>query len=93
MSLHEYRQFIASRGVTVSDTGFSPDDLSPLMKAHQVASVDYSLNKGRAALFLDTGLGKSLCELEWARQVCEETGKPVLILTPLAVAGQMIREG
>jgi hypothetical protein len=44
-------------------------------------------------LFLDTGLGKSLCELEWARQVFEHTGNPVLILTPLAVAAQMIREG
>jgi len=51
------------------------------------------LNLSKAAMFLDTGLGKSLCELEYARQVADETGKPVLILTPLAVAGQMIREG
>jgi len=56
-------------------------------------AVEFALDAGKAAHFLDTGLGKSLCELEWARQVSEETGKPVLILTPLAVAGQMIREG
>jgi superfamily II DNA or RNA helicase len=42
---------------------------------------------------LDTGLGKSLIELEFARQCADETGKPSLILTPLAVAGQMVREG
>jgi len=41
----------------------------------------------------NTGLGKSFIELEFARQCAEETGKPSLILTPLAVAGQMIREG
>jgi len=93
MSLHEYRKFIASRAIDPTQHGFPPSDLSPMMKSHQTASVDYALNKGRAALFLDTGLGKSLCELEWARQVADETRKPVLILTPLAVAGQMIREG
>lgn len=41
----------------------------------------------------NTGLGKSFIELEFARQCAEETGKPSLILTPLAVAGQMVREG
>ena len=41
----------------------------------------------------NTGLGKSLIEIDFARQVAEETGKPSLILTPLAVAGQMVREG
>ena len=44
-------------------------------------------------MFLDTGLGKSFIELEFARQCQEETGKPSLILTPLAVAGQIVREG
>ena len=48
---------------------------------------------GKSAAFLDTGLGKSFIELEFARQCAEETGKPSIILTPLAVAGQMVREG
>lgn len=91
--LHEYRKFIASKSADVRRDGMTPDGMNPHAKAHQVAAVEYALKSGKAALFLDTGLGKSLCELEWARQVSGETGKPVLILTPLAVAGQMIREG
>jgi len=91
--LHEYRQFIASKAATVRKDGMAPRGMNDLAKLHQTVAIEYALNIGKAALFLDTGLGKSLCELEWARQVSEETGKPVLILTPLAVAGQMIREG
>ncbi|MGB0968635.1 MAG: DEAD/DEAH box helicase [Halocynthiibacter sp.] len=93
MSLHEYRKFISARSVESLSGGITPDEISPLMKFHQAKSVEYALEKARSALFLDTGLGKSFCELEWARHVAEETQKPVLILTPLAVAGQMIREG
>lgn len=93
MSLQEYRDFIASRRVAESMNGFHPHDLNDAMKVHQIVSAEFALERGSAALFLDTGLGKSLTELEWARQVAEETGKPSLILTPLAVAGQMVREG
>jgi superfamily II DNA or RNA helicase len=73
--------------------GMKPKEINPSAKAHQKAVMDFSLNAGMSAAFLDTGLGKSFVELEFARQVAEETRKPVLILTPLAVAGQMIREG
>lgn len=73
--------------------GFSPESLNDRMKEHQRRSVEYALERGACALFLDTGLGKSFTELEWARHVAEETGKPALILTPLAVAAQMVREG
>lgn len=93
MSLQEYRQFIASRAVSQTMQGFAPKPINSMAKAHQTAALDFALNRGKSAAFLDTGLGKSFIELEWARQVSEETGKPVLILTPLAVAGQMVREG
>ena len=93
MSIHEYRQFIAAKARGADMRGFAPDDMNPHMKPHQIAAVDFALRRGSAALFLDTGLGKSLCELEWARHVAMHTGKPVLILTPLAVAAQMVREG
>lgn len=94
MSLQEYREFIASRANAAAFAhGMDPLDIPAPTKLHQTKAIEYALRKGKAALFLDTGLGKSLCELEWARQVVEETGKPVLILTPLAVAGQMVREG
>ncbi len=93
VDLAEYRAFIASRADEQSNFGFAPKGLNDRLKHHQRVAIDYALNKGRASLFLDTGLGKSLCELEFARECAEETGKPSLILTPLAVAGQMVREG
>lgn len=91
--LAEYRAFIASRAVAVNRQGFDPKPINRHAKAHQSSVLDFALNKGRTAAFLDTGLGKSFIELEFARQCAEETGKPSLILTPLAVAGQMVREG
>lgn len=93
MSLHEYRAFIASRGRNTIRQGFSPRPINAAAKAHQTAVLDFALSIGKSAAFLDTGLGKSFIELEYARQCAEETGKPSLILTPLAVAGQMVREG
>lgn len=93
MSLADYRAFIAARAVTPSMGGFSPKPVNPAAKTHQEAALRFALEKGKSAAFLDTGLGKSFIELEFARQCAEETGKPSLILTPLAVAGQMIREG
>ena len=91
--LAEYRAFIASRAVATDRHGFDPQPINGAAKTHQRAVLDFALNKGRSAAFLDTGLGKSFIELEFARQCAEETGKPSLILTPLAVAGQMVREG
>jgi hypothetical protein len=91
--LKRYRAFIASRAVAGQMQGFTPHELNPMAKAHQRAALDFALRRGKSAAFLDTGLGKSFIELEFARQCAEETGKPSLILTPLAVAGQMVREG
>lgn len=91
--LAEYRAFIASRAIASTKAGFDPLPINSHAKKHQEAVLDFALNKGKSAAFLDTGLGKSFIELEFARQCAEETGKPSLILTPLAVAGQMVREG
>lgn len=93
MSIQSYRDFIAARKRKSQMFGFAPSETNEHLKTHQLRSVEFALQHGSAALFLDTGLGKSLCELEWACQVAEETGKPILILTPLAVAAQMVREG
>ena len=93
MSLQEYRAFIASRAPERQMHGFDPRVMPEIIKNHQRAVLDFALRRGKSAAFLDTGLGKSLIELEFARQCAEETGKPSLILTPLAVAGQMVREG
>jgi superfamily II DNA or RNA helicase len=91
--LHEYREYIASRAVAPQMAGFDHSPINSKAKTHQVAALEFALSKGKSAAFLDTGLGKSFIELEFARQCADETGKPSLILTPLAVAGQMVREG
>lgn len=92
-ALADYRAFIASRAVDAKRAGFDPHPITEAVKTHQEAVVQFALDRGKSAAFLDTGLGKSLIELEFARQCAEETRKPSLILTPLAVAGQMVREG
>lgn len=93
MSLSEYREYIASRAPKSAMRGFDPNPINNNAKTHQIAALEFALNRGASAAFLDTGLGKSFIELEFARQCADETGKPSLILTPLAVAGQMVREG
>jgi hypothetical protein len=54
--------------------------------------VDWSVRKGKSANFDDTGLGKTAMQLVWGQNVVEETNKPVLLLTPLAVGIQTLRE-
>ncbi len=93
MSVHKYREFMAKKTVKSKQSKRILSKSASAAKHHQRISIDFALSKGKAALFLDTGLGKSLCELDWARQVAEHTKKPALILTPLAVAGQIVREG
>jgi superfamily II DNA or RNA helicase len=93
MSLQEYRDLIAKRSRKADTHAGVSVDANRYAKKHQSAVIDYALNKRKTAAFLDTGLGKSLIELDFAEKCAEETGKPSLILTPLAVAGQMVREG
>lgn len=63
------------------------------MFPHQRALTEWSLKRGRAAIFADTGLGKSRMQLAWADSVRKHTGRPILILAPLAVAAQTASEG
>jgi hypothetical protein len=98
MNKQAYETFLASKRRTVEPTGIAGDvALSDKLFAFQAAVTRWALRRGRAALWLDTGLGKSRCAIEWARCVCEHvipscSGR-VLILTPLAVAQQFVREG
>lgn len=93
MSLQDYRAFIAAKNGEAVMDGFKPSQVNANAKAHQDAAIRFCLERGKSAAFLDTGLGKSFIELEFADQCARETGKPSLILTPLAVAAQMVREG
>jgi superfamily II DNA or RNA helicase len=88
----KYSDFIAGKKVVVPPAGFEPSEpIAPLFP-FQRQNVEWALRRGRAALFLDTGLGKTIQQLEWARQVSEQTARPTLILAPLAVAQQTVRE-
>lgn len=91
--LSAYREMIAAKRITFVPRGLADiPPLNPAMKDHQRHCVEFALRAGCAALFLDTGLGKTLCALEWGRVVVEHTGLPVLMLAPLAVAAQHERE-
>ncbi len=88
-----YQEFIKSKEITLFKSGFEPDNSIPdSLMPHQLACVKWACKRGRSALFLDTGLGKTLCQLAWAQQVCNHTGGYVLILAPLAVSHQTKRE-
>jgi hypothetical protein len=75
-----------------AEHGFEPTFMPPVLFDFQQAMVDYAIRKGRGALFEDCGLGKTVQFLTWAQNIIEHTNRPVLVLTPLAVAGQTIRE-
>ncbi len=83
-----YEDFINQKKIQTIKSGFTPEKLNANLKPHQVLAVTKALQSGRYALFLDTGLGKTLCQLEWASQVAKHTNMPVLILAPLAVVNQ-----
>ncbi len=86
-----YSQFLESKKSRHVATGheISDSDIHPMLFPFQRDLVRWSIRKGRAAIFADTGLGKTLMQLEWARL----TGQPTLIVAPLSVARQTIREG
>lgn len=88
----DYQDFIGTKRVAVSKSGFEPRNISSDLFDYQRHCVEFALRSGRSAMFLDTGLGKTFCQLEFAREVVEHTNKPVLVLTPLAVAAQTARE-
>lgn len=88
-----YLSFLQRKAAIAPAAGFEPTlQLNAHLFPFQRDVVTWALRRGRAALFEDCGMGKSLQQLEWARHVVDRTGKPVLILTPLAVAAQTERE-
>jgi superfamily II DNA or RNA helicase len=87
--MRDYEDFLKSKFVTAQASGFEAHDVNPKLFDFQRDIVKWAIRRGRAAIFADCGLGKSFMQLEWARQI---PGK-VLILAPLAVAPQTVREG
>lgn len=87
-----YAEFLADRAQLADRGGFDPDGLPGHLFDFQHALVEWAVRQGRAAIFADCGLGKTPMSLAWAEQVHRHTGKPVLLLTPLAVGQQIVAE-
>lgn len=90
--MKSYTDFLADRAQLANAGGFEPTQLPEHLFDFQSHLVDWAVRQGRAAIFADCGLGKTPMSLAWADQVYRHTGKPVLLLTPLAVGQQIAAE-
>ena len=89
----DYDNFVAGKRRAEVPTGHTPGNLNENLFDFQHAIVSWAVRRGRAAIFADTGLGKTLMQLSWADEVASHTGGMVLILAPLAVSEQTIEQG
>jgi len=87
-----YQDFLDRKAQLANAGGFAPTNLPAHLFDFQRATVEWAVRQGRGAIFADCGMGKTPMELAWADQVYRHTGKPVLMLTPLAVGFQAVHE-
>lgn len=90
--MNDYLDFLQSKAQASDNHGFDPVWMPDYLFDFQADLLDWAIRKGRAAIFADCGMGKTPMELVWAENVTRKTGRPVMVLTPLAVAPQMVRE-
>jgi len=90
--MNDYAKFIEAKRHSTTDYGIEPNYLAGEMFDFQKHVANYAIKKGRCAVFLDTGLGKTIIELVIAKNYIQHTNKPVLIICPLAVAFQFMKE-
>lgn len=88
-----YQEFIKHKEYKSINSGFNPDIDCEYLFDYQKDIVTWACRRGKAAIFADTGLGKTLMQIAWADQIVKHTNKPVLILAPLAVKEQTKKEG
>lgn len=90
-----YDQVLEQKRIVHKMSGFDiePSSLNHRLFPFQNFIVRRALAAGKYAIFADCGLGKTFMQLEWAYCVFEKTGKPVLVLAPLAVVDQTIEQG
>jgi len=88
----EYKDFLESKKHLLGDFGFKSNYVPDIAFDFQKEIIERAIKKGRIAVFADTGLGKTLIQLSIAKNIVNETNKKVLILTPLAVGFQFIKE-
>ena len=87
-----YAEFIERKTQLDGEHGFAPEYLPDFLFPFQAWLVEWAIRKGRAAIFADCGLGKTPMQLVWAENIRRKTGKPVLVMTPLAVSFQTEEE-
>jgi hypothetical protein len=92
-NMNDYLEFLERKKKSVTNSGFDVQNLNSMLFDFQEHIVRTALKKGKYAIFADCGLGKTFMQLEWAKHVVNYTNQSVLILCPLAVAGQTINEG
>ncbi len=88
-----YQEFLQKKQQLEGNYGFDPVWMPGNLFDFQKSLVEWACRKGRAAIFADCGLGKTPMQLTWAENVARKTDGKVLILTPLAVAFQTVKEG
>lgn len=88
----DYAAFLHRKSQLGGNSGFEPVWMPDFLFDFQRSLVEWAIRKGRAAIFADCGLGKTPMQLVWAENVRRHTNQPVLILTPLAVSAQTVRE-
>ncbi len=88
----DYEEFLKNKAQLSGNFGFDPVFMPEMMFDFQRNITEWAIRKGRAAIFADTGLGKTLMQLVVAENIVRKTNGNVLILTPLAVAFQFIKE-
>lgn len=88
----DYEKFLESKRHSIGNFGFKANYIPDIAFDFQKHVIEKAVEKGRVAVFLDTGLGKTLVQLSIAKNIVNHTNKKVLILTPLAVAFQFVLE-
>lgn len=93
--LAEYEEFLGQKVAFEKSYGFrvNPFELHPVLKPHQRDIVAWAIEGGRRAIFARFGLGKSVMQLETLRQIVKREGGRALIVAPLGVRGEFIRDG
>ena len=90
--MSDYTAFLERKTQLDGFDGFDPEWMPDFLFPFQVALTEWAIRKGRAAIFADCGLGKTPMQLVWAENVRRQTGKPVLVVAPLAVSSQSAEE-
>lgn len=90
--MSSYQEFLEKKSITPVISGHEPKLLNKNLFDFQEVIVRWALRRGRAAIFADTGLGKTLMQTSWSENICREIGGDVLIVAPLCVAHQTVSE-